>query len=199
MPTTLSNASPGSRQSLAASPEAQASGLAVPPGPGAWDNSLLSLAAQLSAATPPGSPGRAVEVLAVTAVDDDHRFLHRLFSHSNWIIHTVRGCAEAADFLERQSMPVILCDCELPDGTWQDVLGILERSRQPSLLIVASRTADDFLWAEVLNLGGYDVLMKPFDPAEVVRVVSLAWLHWKNLRDRAARQGLQQPLAASGA
>jgi DNA-binding response OmpR family regulator len=27
------------------------------------------------------------------------------------------------------------------------------------------------LWAEVLNLGGYDVLSKPFDPVEVRRVV----------------------------
>jgi DNA-binding response OmpR family regulator len=34
--------------------------------------------------------------------------------------------------------------------------------------------ADEALWAEVLNLGGYDVLTKPFDPKEVHHAVSMA-------------------------
>jgi len=44
----------------------------------------------------------------------------------------------------------------------------------PPLLIVASRLADERLWAEVLNLGGYDVLLKPFEPAELRRVIGNA-------------------------
>jgi len=50
----------------------------------------------------------------------------------------------------------------------------------PPMLIVASRTADEYLWAEALNLGAYDVLSKPYRAAEVVRVLSMAWLHWMN-------------------
>ncbi len=46
-------------------------------------------------------------------------------------------------------------------------------------LIVTSRLADEGLWAEVLNLGGYDVLAQPFDAEEVYRVVFLAWDEWK--------------------
>ena len=49
--------------------------------------------------------------------------------------------------------------------------------------------ADDRLWAEVLSLGGYNVLPKPFKTDEVFREVGLAWLSWKSkqLRQRAAR------------
>jgi len=47
----------------------------------------------------------------------------------------------------------------------------------PPVLIVTSRLADARLWGEALNRGAYDVLAKPFDRAEVVRVISLAWLH----------------------
>jgi len=47
----------------------------------------------------------------------------------------------------------------------------------PPLLIVASRLADEYLWAEALNLGAYDVLAKPFDADEVVRVLRSAWFH----------------------
>lgn len=32
--------------------------------------------------------------------------------------------------------------------------------------------------AEVLNLGGYDVLLTPFQPDEVLRVSTSAWLAW---------------------
>jgi DNA-binding NtrC family response regulator len=129
-------------------------------------------------------PDRTVRVLAVSSAEEDLRFLRHLFAHSNWVIYTARGCAEAADFLRRHPIPVILCDSELADGTWRDLLRTAGASAPDSLVIVTSRAADDFLWAEVLNLGGYDVLMKPFDPDEVIRVISLAWLHWKNLRER---------------
>lgn len=143
----------------------------------------------------PASQERAVQVLAVSSAEEDVRFLRHLFSHSNWIIHTARGCAEATEFLQRRHIPIILCDFELADGTWRDMLRTLADLAEPALLIVASRTADDYLWAEVLNLGGYDVLMKPYDPQEVMRVISLAWLHWKNLRERGRNK---QPLLAAG-
>jgi DNA-binding response OmpR family regulator len=61
---------------------------------------------------------------------------------------------------------------------------------------VTSRVADDSLWAEVLNLGAYDLLMKPFDLTEVFRVVSLAWRHWKN---DCERMHAVLPEAARGA
>jgi len=49
----------------------------------------------------------------------------------------------------------------------------------PPVIIVASGMANDSLWGEVLNFGGYDLLMEPFERNEVYRVISLAWLHWK--------------------
>jgi FixJ family two-component response regulator len=45
-------------------------------------------------------------------------------------------------------------------------------------LIVASRLADERLWAEALNLGAWDVLAKPFNHIEVIRSVKSAWQHW---------------------
>ncbi len=141
------------------------------------------------------SSERAVQVLAVSSAEDDIRLLRHIFSHSNWIIHTARGCGEAAELLRRGHIPIVLCDFELADGNWRDMLRALADLPEPTLLIVASRTADEYLWAEVLNLGGYDVLMKPYEPQEVIRVVSLAWLHWKNLRER---RRLNQPLLAAG-
>jgi len=41
-------------------------------------------------------------------------------------------------------------------------------------LIVTSNAGDEALWAEGLNLGGYDVLAQPFDQSEVARVMTSA-------------------------
>lgn len=66
------------------------------------------------------------------------------------------------------------------------------------LLIVTSRLADERLWAEVLNEGGWDVLAKPFDATEVVRVVETAWQHWRwrNVQPRPAER--EQAWLAAG-
>jgi DNA-binding response OmpR family regulator len=44
----------------------------------------------------------------------------------------------------------------------------------PPPLIVSDRLADERLWAEVLNLGAYDLLAMPFDAKEVLHAVSAA-------------------------
>jgi DNA-binding response OmpR family regulator len=65
--------------------------------------------------------------------------------------------------LRRHPVHVVIAKSDLPDGRWQEMLDHLRRLMRPPLLIVTSRTADEHLWAEVLNVGGYDVLAQPFE------------------------------------
>jgi response regulator RpfG family c-di-GMP phosphodiesterase len=141
-------------------------------------------------------PDRVVTVLAVSPHDEDHIFLAHLFSHSNWKIHRADSCSQAIAVLRGNTIPVVICESEMPDNTWKGVLEELGHLPEAPLLIVTSRLADEHLWAEVLNLGGYDVLMKPFDRLEVLRVISLAWLHWKERRERAADAEMLAQVAA---
>ncbi len=135
----------------------------------------------------------AVSVLAVSPAEDDHVLLEHVFSHSNWKFERVRTCREALSLLEGGPIAVVICGAELPDGTWRDLLAAVNRRPAPPRLIVTSHFADDRLWGEVLDSGGYDVLGKPFDRSEVVRVVSLAWRQWKHDAERLAA-----PAADSG-
>src|ERR1039457_7733253 len=64
-------------------------------------------------------------------------------------------------------------------GSWTQLLAEIRLLSVSPFLIVTSRVADDYLWAEALNLGAYDVLAKPFDRTEVTRILSSAWLHWQ--------------------
>ena len=93
-----------------------------------------------------------------------------------------RTCREAFALLNTERVAVIICERSLPDGEWKDLLDKLAPLSVPPCLIVTSRAADEWLWAEVLNLGGYDVLAKPFDAEEVSRVVTLASRSWERVR-----------------
>ena len=97
---------------------------------------------------------RVVEVLLISPFDEDHQHLRDILKHSNWQQHGARTQKEAFEFLRENVTPVVLCESELPDGAWQDVLCRLGRMECPPLLVVTSRMADDRLWSEVLNLGG---------------------------------------------
>jgi hypothetical protein len=81
--------------------------------------------------------------------------------------------------LRSQSIPVLLCERDDADGNWEDLLKATGRLPDPPKLIVFSRLADESLWAKVLNLGGFDVLMTPFEPEEVLRVIFSAWSRWE--------------------
>lgn len=140
---------------------------------------------------------KTVAVLAVSPFAEDHQCLRSIFDHSNWRISEASNCKEAIQYLQTNRMAVLVSECRLPDGTWKDLLEALSLLPFPPLLVVASKNADDSLWAEVLNLGAYDVLSKPFDRAEVTRIISLAWLHWKEQMSLRRQKPLAHSASAS--
>jgi DNA-binding response OmpR family regulator len=81
-------------------------------------------------------------------------------------------------FLAEHPTLVAICESDLPDGSWKDLLAHLADMNRPPLLIVTSRLADEVLWSEVLNLGGYNVLAKPLVETEVRHVLDNAWRRW---------------------
>ena len=110
-----------------------------------------------------------------------------------WKTQEVPSYREAVRQLCREKSGVIVCNSRLPDGTWEDVLGAIATQTVRPRLIVASRHADERLWAEVLNLGGFDVLANPCDNREVVRSVEMAFRNWS---DEVAQEYWRQPRAA---
>jgi DNA-binding NtrC family response regulator len=141
-------------------------------------------------------PVPTVSVLAVLPDVNDQRSLGSIFEHSAWSMRFAQTLREVRTALLDLRIGVVICESCLTDGhCWRDVLNHTVTLLIPPPVIVTDRLADDALWAEVLNLGGYDLLMKPFDRAEVYRVVSLAWLSWK---DRFARRMACQKELVSG-
>jgi DNA-binding response OmpR family regulator len=126
------------------------------------------------------SPTRTAVALAVSPKPDDRLRLREILSQRNWKLHEASDCREALGLLGGQSIPVLLCEREHADGNWEDLLNATAKLPAPPNLIVFSRLADESRWAEVLNMGGFDVLMTPFEPEEVLRVTFAAWSRWES-------------------
>jgi DNA-binding NtrC family response regulator len=127
----------------------------------------------------PNAPDQEkITLLAVSNEPEDPDTLAKILGDAKCKIRTARGCREALKALAEEWPSVIACDRELPDGTWRDLMSLLHAVKAaPPPLVVMSRHADERLWAEVLNLGGYDVIAKPFDTFEVSRVMNMAYRH----------------------
>jgi len=132
-----------------------------------------------------------VTVLSVSPLADDHTSLSSFFERSGRILcsdskWTLRPCAtveSAIGALCQARIPLVVTDRDLAPGFWRDILERILLLPDSPVLIVTSRLADEYLWAEALNLGAYNVLAKPFDASEVVHVLGSAWRHWTDLHD----------------
>jgi DNA-binding response OmpR family regulator len=136
-----------------------------------------------------GNLTTTVAVLSVSPVNEDQVYLERIFSDSKWTLHTSPTFESALTMLPEIRPPVILCGRDLEPGTWKEMLDYIGLLPDPPLLIVTSRLADEFFWAEALNLGAYDVLATPFDRQEVIRAVNSAWLHWRDQNENTLHYG----------
>jgi len=131
-----------------------------------------------------------VDAVAILPLPEDRLLLSEIFRQSSWQLDMAESLGDGRVLLNDPRKGVVLTGCHLPDGGWRDVLHEVERRpiHVPPVIVV-SRVADERLWAEVLNLRGYDVLATPFHADEVRWAIQAAWRHWlddSRLRARGA-------------
>ena len=123
----------------------------------------------------------AVAVLIVSGVPADHTALRSILCGSKWSLYSAPDVPAALRQMRRHTnISLLVCDRE----RWKEMLASIAEMPGAPVLIVSANNADEQLWAEALNVGAYDVLAKPFDTAEVVRSLSLGWLHWRRRNER---------------
>ena len=142
-------------------------------------------------------PGaHAISGLAISPFIEDLSFLEKKFQDAGWRLYTAHTYREALMQLTHERMPIVICERQLPDGSWKDVLSQLAPMVDRPRLIVVSRDADEKLWAEVLNMGAFDLLSTPFREAELAFTIGSAWLDWKAEQERHRNRSLRRSSAA---
>jgi DNA-binding NtrC family response regulator len=121
---------------------------------------------------------KVIPLLSVSPIQNDHDTLAGLLDRDQWRIHSALSLRSASAFVRAHRVPLVICEHDLWPGSWTQLLDEIRLLSLSPFLVVTSRVADDYLWAEALNMGAYDVLAGPFDLTEVTRILSSAWRHW---------------------
>lgn len=111
----------------------------------------------------------------VSASADDARAFWEIIDPRWWLVVNVPDLIGTRAVIDKLRPKLVVCDTEIEGhGSWRDLLK--GQGARPSFaLIVLSQHADEALRVEVLNLGGSDVLEKPFAAGDVERVIRMGF------------------------
>jgi DNA-binding response OmpR family regulator len=119
-----------------------------------------------------------LSALLVGEYKGDRLLVHQVFHKLGWRLFEARDRRKAMECLDQNPVHVVIAESDVPNWNWKRVLHDLRRRAKPPQLVVTSRQADESLWSEVLNVGGYDVMAQPLDSNEVERVIASAHRHF---------------------
>jgi DNA-binding NtrC family response regulator len=134
------------------------------------------------ARTRPRRPSRAIDILTIGDDPPLTACLSRLFRGSEWSIANARTCQGAVSILEHTPAAIALFDQRLPDATWHEAAAALGGVPDAPVLVVVSN--DPLLVDEVISMGGFDVLLRPLEEADVMWTIACAWHAWKTRLER---------------
>jgi DNA-binding NarL/FixJ family response regulator len=96
---------------------------------------------------------------------------------------------EALSRLDREDIPVVLCDREGPNDWTSAVRRLARTACRPSVILLSDGDTLS-LFEQVAAAGGYDILRKPAAPGVLDHVIRAAAVYWRCRRtlDRARRK-----------
>jgi CheY-like chemotaxis protein len=115
-----------------------------------------------------------VRLLAILPGPQDAEQLRGIAAGLGWSVAVVDTPAEAIARLQADPVTAAICDQDLPHEDWREVMNRIAALPQSPCLLLASRVMDQYLWNEVIQCRGYDVVSKPFQSDELRRVVAFA-------------------------
>lgn len=114
-------------------------------------------------------------VLVVDDIEANVRLLSGLISREKkYIVDTAQGAAGALEMMERNKPDIILLDIMMPDINGFQLAEIIKKDPRhastPIIFITALSDQDSI--AKAFDFGGVDYIVKPFNPAEVLKRIA---------------------------
>ena len=114
----------------------------------------------------------------------ENEALRVILQRTEWRVFECRDAHELEAAAARRTPAVVVAADALDSGLdWRSLMDGMA-SDHPVQVIVASRLADEGLWADVLNRGAFDLVEIPFRPDDVTRSIAAAWRQAKAISRR---------------
>lgn len=116
---------------------------------------------------------------SVLVVDDDATIrdtLHDLFAEEH-LCHSAATAEQAIEKLETQIYEVVLTDLSMPGLSGAELLGSIRQLQPETPVIIISGSNDETHTKELIAMGAFDYLLKPFRLETVEQSVARAIEH----------------------
>lgn len=132
--------------------------------------------------------GGAMHLLVVTGDDDFFLFIHRVATGLGWEVRLARTVERGLQMLDEFRASVAIYDWPAAEQDWRcDVDRLAAQPDHPCILL-ASRVDDEYLRAELVRHGGFNVIPRTADAERLVRNIRFAGFFRNN--SQTARGGL---------
>jgi CheY-like chemotaxis protein len=126
----------------------------------------------------PPKPIRAsrprLRILILSMSLDDRLLIEQMAKEQEWILRFTHSPEEGFTLAEQNHFEVVLCDRNQHGYPWREVVDRLATISPQSCILLVSPVTEDYLWRDVLQLGGYDVLTRPLREPAVQHAVNAA-------------------------
>jgi FixJ family two-component response regulator len=118
-----------------------------------------------------------IPLLILTARAEDLGELTELLAESPWELTSVPQLEDAAVALKSATAPILLFDRDTAGASWRETVKRLVKSRRQACVVLLSNVSDQYLWDEVVQQGGFDLLTRPFRKEQVLSTLVFAYAH----------------------
>ena len=118
-----------------------------------------------------------IPLLILTSREEDLGELNELLVDSAWELARVPQLEDAAAALKSTAVPVLIFDRDAAGAAWKETVKRLVKSRRHACIVLLSNVSDQYLWDEVVQQGGFDLLTRPFRREQVLSTLLFAYAH----------------------
>jgi DNA-binding NtrC family response regulator len=118
-----------------------------------------------------------IPVLIVTSRAEDVAELNSILEGTPWELTNASRGEDVGAALKAASVPILLFDRDTASESWQKTMRDLIKLRRGACVVLLSNVADQYLWEEVVQHGGFELLSRPFRKELVLSTLVFAYAH----------------------
>jgi CheY-like chemotaxis protein len=119
-------------------------------------------------------PKERIRILVLSMSLEDRLLLKRLGRQHDWELRFANSPREGFRLVSQSHFELILCDRNQPGYPWREVMDRLSARSPRSCILLVSPVKNGYLWGDVLQQGGYDVLIGPLRERDVLQSIDAA-------------------------
>jgi DNA-binding response OmpR family regulator len=126
--------------------------------------------------------GATPEVVALLGSPSDQATIQNCAKNAGWRLVLADTIEHALLTANSGNVALFVVDRDLVELDWRPYVQKFAKTRSAPCILLASPVVDRYLFEELVKQGGFDVVPKPIETGQLLRLSRLAIAYWKNRR-----------------